>query len=519
MLLSRKLLCELSPNFSKVSDDHIRTGVMNMGMEVEQIIHHPKLENICVGEIIKVEKHPNADKLNVAEVLISEKPRIVKTIVCGANNLFVGQKAVVAMVGAKLYDGREIGEKTLQGITSCGMLCGYPELTPYNHESMSDSDKSGIITLDSNAKVGDINIASFLGLDDTIYDLSIPSNRHDWQSVLLLVEDMSKFFGFKSKLQINETIKSDVKNIYKLSIDPNISTCGTMYVIDEYITKQSPWNLRATLLNSGVELVSQTIDNINYISLLTGVSPLLFDADKLPKNLIQKMGNGEKVIVKNKPYTLTNKDAILVDDKGVVLAIDNIRAVDDYAVTHLTKKIVVYISNTKHDLVRNTITRHNLSSKSGKNNSKRNCGYQMSLFNNMLLKGYGKKVISACSNKIALEKDKTIKCSMEELVRFNGIESENPVEFAIKSLEKLGYTVKGDTVTVPGYRNDLENDQDIFEEVLKVYGVNKLHRRKLYNYIVENKYDYVVVTHLFPAEVLTAIKKQHDIHFIAVATD
>lgn len=52
-----------------------------------------------------------------------------------------------------------------------------------------------------------------------------------------------------------------------------------------------------------------------------------------------------------------------------------------------------------------------------------------------------------------------------------------------------------------------------------VYGVNKLHRRKLYNYIVENKYDYVVVTHLFPAEVLTAIKKQHDIHFIAVATD
>ena len=179
MLLSRKLLCELSPNFSKVSDDHIRTGVMNMGMEVEQIIHHPKLENICVGEIIKVEKHPNADKLNVAEVLISEKPRIVKTIVCGANNLFVGQKAVVAMVGAKLYDGREIGEKTLQGITSCGMLCGYPELTPYNHESMSDSDKSGIITLDSNAKVGDTNIASFLGLDDTIYDLSIPSNRHD----------------------------------------------------------------------------------------------------------------------------------------------------------------------------------------------------------------------------------------------------------------------------------------------------------------------------------------------------
>ena len=474
MLLSRKLLCELSPNFSKVSDDHIRTGVMNMGMEVEQIIHHPKLENICVGEIIKVEKHPNADKLNVAEVLISEKPRIVKTIVCGANNLFVGQKAVVAMVGAKLYDGREIGEKTLQGITSCGMLCGYSELTPYNHESMSDSDKSGIITLDSNAKVGDTNIASFLGLDDTIYDLSIPSNRHDWQSVLLLVEDMSKFFGFKSKLQINETIKSDVKNIYKLSIDPNISSCGTMYVIDEYITKQSPWNLRATLLNSGVELVSQTIDNINYISLLTGVSPLLFDADKLPKNLIQKMGNGEKVIVKNKPYTLTNKDAILVDDKGVVLAIDNIRAVDDYAVTHLTKKIVVYISNTKHDLVRNTITRHNLSSKSGKNNSKRNCGYQMSLFNNMLLKGYGKKVISACSNKIALEKDKTIKCSMEELVRFNGIESENPVEFAIKSLEKLGYTVKGDTVIVPGYRNDLENDQDIFEEVLKVYGVNEL---------------------------------------------
>jgi phenylalanyl-tRNA synthetase beta chain len=190
MIISRQLITKLLPNFVKVDDQNFINACSAIGIEVERIIKHPHIDNCVIGEIISIENHPNADRLHVVQVKISNEQ--TNTIVCGASNLKLNKKVIVALNNAKLHDGRIIAYKELRGVLSQGMICAYGELTP-NTQCLATDDADGIILLET-ATIGDTNVAKYIGLDDTIFDLSTPSNRNDLNGTLFLCQELAGFF-------------------------------------------------------------------------------------------------------------------------------------------------------------------------------------------------------------------------------------------------------------------------------------------------------------------------------------
>jgi phenylalanyl-tRNA synthetase beta chain len=191
MLVSKYLIGKFLPKIHEINDQQFIDACSAIGIEVEKICHHPKTNNLVIGEITKVEQHPNANKLHVCEVKIDQTGK-THVIVCGAPNVVVKKKVIVALNDAKLHDGRTIEYKELRGVLSQGMICAYSELTPYSN-FQSDEDTNGVILLDDGI-VGDKEIEKYIGLDDVIYDLSIPSNRNDLNGVLSLCQELSGFF-------------------------------------------------------------------------------------------------------------------------------------------------------------------------------------------------------------------------------------------------------------------------------------------------------------------------------------
>jgi phenylalanyl-tRNA synthetase beta chain len=195
MVYSRKLLQTFLPKITEISDAEFVNAVGSTGNELplKDIFHHPQLNNLVIGHLISFAKHPNSDHLNVCQVQIDQKGTI-NTIVCGAQNLVANKNVVVALDGARLHDGRVISYKEVRGIVSQGMLCGYNELTPYNEKNIAKNDASGIMLFDD-GKIGDTNVAQFLGLDDTIYDIEVPfANRNDINGVLSFCQDIAGYF-------------------------------------------------------------------------------------------------------------------------------------------------------------------------------------------------------------------------------------------------------------------------------------------------------------------------------------
>ena len=168
--------------FSKSLNDFDLSNLLTMaGLEVDDIKNFNELsDNIVVAEIVKVEKHPNADKLNVCEVNVGQESNL--QIVCGAPNARQGIKVPCALVGAKLPDF-EIKKAKLRGVDSFGMLCSAKEI------GLND-ELDGLHELHQSAKIGQ-SIKEALSLNDTIYTLSITPNRGDCLSMIGIAREIS----------------------------------------------------------------------------------------------------------------------------------------------------------------------------------------------------------------------------------------------------------------------------------------------------------------------------------------
>jgi phenylalanyl-tRNA synthetase beta chain len=179
MYLSHNLLCSFVSEFKNIKIADLNNACNNLGIEIERILTHPKLTNLVVGQIVSLSKVTGSNHLSLVGVQVNQNSSELKKIICGASNLQINQKVVVALNGCRLYDGRIITKKSLLGIESEGMICSYKELTPLWHDLLDRDNANGIISLDNDAPVGETNISSLLGLDDTIFELTLPTNRHD----------------------------------------------------------------------------------------------------------------------------------------------------------------------------------------------------------------------------------------------------------------------------------------------------------------------------------------------------
>lgn len=280
-------------------------------LEIEPVQTEP-IQGVVVGLIVKAERHPQADRLQVCEVDVGGGAPL--QIVCGAPNARVGLKAPCARVGAVLPGGMAIGEAQLRGVESFGMLCSAKEL------ALSDKSE-GLLELDADARPG-APIEQYLQLADRILNLEITPNRGDCLSVLGLARDVSALFGVQMKRPPQTQTVVEGHQQLRVEIE-SLDDCPTYAgrVVSRLNPKaRTPDWMRERLRRSGLRSIHPVVDITNYVMLELGQPMHAFDADRLSGSIrVRRAAPGERLTLLNEQTVVCERRELLIaDDAGPV---------------------------------------------------------------------------------------------------------------------------------------------------------------------------------------------------------
>jgi len=259
-----------------------------MSQEIADVYKLTDVNNVVIGEVLEKEKHPDADKLNVCKVNVGE----VTQIVCGAPNVEVGQKVIVALPGAELPEFK-IKKSKIRGVESNGMICSLVELGI----DKKYCDASGIEVLPVDAVVGG-NPVEFLFLDDEVMELDLTPNRADLLSVMGAAYDTAALTSSELTLPYPNVMEIEEENPVKVTIDTD--NCMSYYtrVIKNITITDSPKWMQARLIASGVRPINNVVDITNYIMLETGQPLHAFDLDKVKTNeIVVRMATKDETLL------------------------------------------------------------------------------------------------------------------------------------------------------------------------------------------------------------------------------
>ncbi|MEO6638926.1 MAG: phenylalanine--tRNA ligase subunit beta [Ginsengibacter sp.] len=359
-------------NTSPLADSPQKLGsiITSVGLELESLVKYEQITNglqgLIVGEVTSLEQHPNADKLKVATVDNGKGEKL--QIVCGATNIALGQKVVIAPVGTTLYplNGEPISIKKakLRGIESHGMICAEDEI------GVGESH-DGIIILPENLEAGEFLSDYYMPYSDWILEIGLTPNRIDAMSHIGTAKDICAYMS-------NQT-GNELKTIlpYKNDAIPESDTLPIEVVIENTdacqrycgisisgitLAKSPDW-LKNKLKCIGVRPVNNVVDITNFILHETGQPLHVFDADKIAK---------KKVIIKNLPantafVTLDNKerklnaeDLLICNGDEEPMCLAGVFGGFESGVSDNTKNIFLESAWFKPSTIRKTSFRHNL---------------------------------------------------------------------------------------------------------------------------------------------------------------
>ncbi|WP_276860274.1 phenylalanine--tRNA ligase subunit beta [Limosilactobacillus ingluviei] len=243
------------------------------------------LKKLVVGLVVACEPHPDSDHLNVCQVQVSETETL--QIVCGAPNVQVGKKVIVALVGARIKDNIKIKRGKIRGVESNGMLCALQEIG-FSEQVAPKDYEAGIWFLPDDAVVGDA-VYPYLGMDDTIIDTDLTPNRGDMLSIFGNVNDLAAIYDLPNGFESHPVVESDEAMADQLSAtlaDEAIAPAYEMRLIKHLHVADSPMWLQIKLWNAGIRPINNVVDITNYILLKYGQPLHAFDYAKLPSHQI-----------------------------------------------------------------------------------------------------------------------------------------------------------------------------------------------------------------------------------------
>ena len=461
---------------TKNSEKQLIEKLTDIGLEVENIENNSSLEKFLVAKIIKAEKHPNADRLKICKVDIGKK-KIVE-VVCGAKNAKDGLLTIYAPPGAIIpKNDMKLSVSEIRGVTSYGMLCSESEL------NLSD-ESDGICELNEKLFKNKIGKQYFKNNNSNLINLSITPNRSDCLGVRGIARDLASA-GF-GKLKVYKTNKIKSKNKQKISIkilkekDQCCTTFGSCLVTNVKNTESPKW-LKDKLVSVGQKPISAIVDITNYVMLDLNRPLHAYDADKIQKGIVvrnSKKGEMFKAL-DNKEYELENGMCV-ISDKGGVLGLGGIIGGTRSATELNTKNVLIESAYFNPRSIRKTSKKLNidtdakfrfergidpLSQEEGLEKAakliKEICGGQISKIDVQKIENYHNKNIKF---EIKLfEKISGLKISTKEI---------------LKILKDLGFEVKNSKnilkIKVPSWRPDINQQVDIVEELVRIYGYNKI---------------------------------------------
>ncbi len=474
MLFSYHWLRELSG--TKKSPDKLAALLMAHSFEVETVTPYAhSLSLVVVGKVLSVVKHPNADRLRVAEVSVGKQE--VKTIVCGAPNLAAHQKVVVALPGASLPGGVSIQASELRGVLSQGMICSAKELG-------LGSDHAGIIVLSSHAPIGK-DFPVYAGLDDTVLDVKIlPDRSTDALSYQGLAREIAALEGSQAVFQ-TEAKSSGVRprvsaKVPKVSLKTDRCQRYVAMFVPGALQGPSTLTTRVRLVVSGLRPMNRVVDLTNYLMLETGQPVHAFDADAIPKGgiVVRLAKPREKLLLLDGTALALSTDDIVIADTKKPLALAGVMGGKLSGITEKTKDVVFEIANFEAASIRRTEKRHRLLT---------DAAYRYERGIDLGRPGYvagqlarfvrdweiGKQVFVRDTGS-KLPKPTVITLELALIVRLLG--TKIPLFEVVQYCSWLGLSVKklpnrqALRVTVPLRRPDLRDPEDLVEEVGRLRG-------------------------------------------------
>ena len=451
------------------------TGVGNEYDSAEKLIN---ATNLVVGEVIECEMHPDSDHLHVCKVNVGNE---VLQIVCGAPNVRKGLKVIVALVGAELPGDFKIKAGKIRGVESNGMLCSIAELG-LDSKFLKPEDKEGIHELPETAVPGEDPI-KLIGMDDGVIDFELTANRGDLLSILGMAYEIGAIYDKKVKdidLSYNQS-NEDINNSFKVNVKTDNCSIFLAKRVENVVIKESPTFIKNRLIASGIRPINNVVDISNYVMLEVGQPLHYYDADTLNGCLEVRMAeeNEKLTTLDDIERTLSSEDIVISDGKKAI-GLAGVMGGADTEITENTKNIMIesaIFDNVKIRKTSKEILRSEASNRFEKGLDPNRTYMAIERSCHLLEKYADAKIVGGLVkyDEASLE-DTKIDVSLEKVNRVLGTTiSKEDVLDVFRKLA-FGCEVNGDkiTVSVPKRRIDISIEEDLIEEVGRIYGVNNI---------------------------------------------
>jgi phenylalanyl-tRNA synthetase beta chain len=434
--------------------------------------------NIYVGQIIDIQKHPNADRLQLATIDVG-KERV--TVVCGAPNIKIGQKVPFARLGAFLIDAHtgktaEVKAAKIRGVHSEGMACSERELgISQNHE--------GILILSQDAPLG-MPLAEYMG--DSIFDIKVTPNRADCLSIVGIARELSALTGEKLKSDSVDYIENgeNINNLASVEIaDTDLCYRYCASVVNDIVIEPSPLWMQQRLLACGMRPINNIVDITNYVMLEYGQPLHAFDYNKIRgKKIIVRRGKNENFVTLDNVSRKITHDMLLITDSEGPVAIAGVMGGAASEIDVNTKSILVESASFNRESIRRTSTSLKLRSEASLRFEK-GLSPELSL---IALKRATRLIVELTHGKAANgiidvhpapPKPNKLLLTSQRVLQVLGMELTQ--DNIISVLTSLGFKCKvhdatSIMVTIPYWRIDIKLQDDLIEELARIIGYDRI---------------------------------------------
>lgn len=444
------------------------------GYEVEG----EEIKNVVVGKVLKVERHPDADKLVVCSVDVGKGEPV--QIVTGATNVTAGVIVPVALDGSTLPNGVKIKKGKLRGVESCGMLCSLGELNltvndfPYAIED-------GIFLLQEPCEIGQ-DIQSAIGLNDVEVEFEITSNRPDCLSMHGLAREAAVTFNKPITLHTPEVKGNtgDINSMLKVSV-LNTELCPrySARIVKNVKIAPSPRWMRERLRACGVRPINNLVDITNYVMLEYGQPMHAFDYRFVKDSTItvRNARENETITTLDGAERKLSPEMLVICDSEKPMAVAGVMGGEYSGIIDDTNTVVFESAVFKGASIRTTAKKLGMRTESSgrfeKGLDPQNTFPALQRACELVeLLGAGEVVGGIIDIDHTDKNLRTIALEPEWINRFLGIELS--VAEMVRILKHLGFGCDGKTVTVPSYRTDVLHKADVSEEIARIYGYNNI---------------------------------------------
>jgi len=465
-----------------LSPEELAETLTRGGIEVESVENLNKgFEKVVIGQITKLEKHPNADRLWVCDVNAGSE---AATIVTGAQNLRLHDKIPVALVGSTLPNELSIRKSKLRGVVSEGMLCSREELLLDDTVGL-DRSEGGILVLPADAPIG-VNFGKYLGREDSVLDLELYPNRPDCLAMVNVAREVASLTQKKPHLpkwaELNQTLSLPPASDFRIIIE-NEDLCWryTGLLVEDVQIAPSPEWMQRRLKAAGVRPINNIVDITNYCMLEMGQPLHAFDRDKIKGNVhVRNAGSGEKIVTLDGVERINQPDTLLIADDQQSLAVAGVMGGLESEVTNQTKRLMVESAHFAGVSVRRTSRRLGLRSEASNRFEKGVNPYgtaaTLGRVCELLLELGAGRPVAFIDEVRNLPPLRQVKLSTEHTADVLGIELSmkeirevlNALDF--KYAEEDGFF----NIEIPTYRSDLEIEEDLMEEVARLIGYDRI---------------------------------------------